>query len=220
MSIETTGLAKADTFQATAATPAGFVKNNAAGDLLLGEPGSAWTLHQACDLTSDVNSAGGGTVVNFTGLNGDVDEVYLLLARFVIPASTGTNMSLAPNGVVTDINYLATVLVQRTNGTTGLFAGTPLVISQSNGGHPDTTQFVRCLFHVKTGTFRFYNCQQLTAPIVSSASFHFGINYQGVWRDTVTNVTSLAIVTPAGGTPTIAASVANPASFYLYKLDN
>ncbi len=222
MSIETTGLAKADTFQATAGTIAGFVKNNAAGDLLLGEPGSAWTLHQAVDLVADVNSAGGGTVVNFTGLNGDVDEVYLLLYRHVFPTSAGgINLNLAPNGIVTDPNFLATVLVQRTNGTTGVFAGAGgLVIGQSNAGHLDTHQYGRVLFHAKTGVHRFYECQTLTAPVVSTAGHHFGTNFQGAWRETTTNITSLAIATRFGANPTIAASPSNPASFYLYKLDN
>lgn len=222
MSIKTDGLTKADTFQASAATVAGFVKNDPSGNLLLGEPGSAWTLHQAFDLTADVNSAGGGTVVNFTGLNGDVDEVYLLLYRFVFPITAlGVNLNLAPNGIVTDSSMTGSLQVLRTGGTTGIFvrAGA-LTIGQSNSGHPATTQVGRCLFHAKTGVHRFYECEQITAPVVSSGSHHFGLNFQGAWRESTTNITSLAIATRFGGNPTIAASVANPASFYLYKLDN
>ena len=222
MSIETTGLAKADTFQATAATPAGFVKNDASGNLLLGEPGSAWTLHQAFDFTSDINSAGGGTAVNFTGLNGDVDEVYLLLCRFVFPGTTGVNMNLAPNGVLTSVDYAASALLQRADGSRVSFNanGTTMPICQSNNGHPDTTHCIRLHFHAKSGVHRTWEAQEQTAPVVSSNSYHFGFTRQGGWRDTVTNVTSLALITNAGGTPTILGSVANPASFYLYKLDN
>ncbi len=222
MSIETTGLAKADTFQATAATPAGFVKNDASGNLLLGEPGSAWVLHQAFDFTSDINSAGGGTAVTFTGLNGDLDEVYLLLCRFVIRGTSGVNMNLAPNGVLTSADYAASALLQRADGTRVSFnaVGTSMPITQSNNGHPDTTHSIRLYFHAKSGVHRMWNAQEHTAPVVSTNSFHFGFTRQGGWRDTVTNLTSLELITNGGVNPVIEASVASPASFYLYKLDN
>lgn len=95
MSIKTDGIINAGDFKVTDTVDAGFVKNNAAGDLLFGQAASAWNLIEKKDITSAVTS------ITFTGLNGTVEKQYMLIYRC---KSAGANLTanelvvVKPNG--------------------------------------------------------------------------------------------------------------------------
>ncbi len=97
MSIETAGQVAADNFQATAATPAGFVKNDASGNFLLGQSGSAWTLVETFVVPALTSAFTFATV-----LDGDVDFQYrIVYTASVTSLGAGDRIYLRPNGVMT-----------------------------------------------------------------------------------------------------------------------
>ncbi len=72
MSIKTTGQLQGENLK-TVPTAAGFVKNDASGNFLFGQVGSAWTFLETKILaTAETN-------ISFTGLNGVVDRAYRLV---------------------------------------------------------------------------------------------------------------------------------------------
>lgn len=84
MSIETPGQIEALDFKTSQSVTAGFVKNKADGEFEYGQAGSAWDLIEAKEITTNLDDVGADPftvqprAITFSGLNGDVDEIYLL----------------------------------------------------------------------------------------------------------------------------------------------
>ncbi len=195
MSIDTTGLIEADNFQGTAAQ-AGFVKNDASGNLLLGETGSAWTLIETFVAPSDITDFTFAAV-----LDGDVDYQYRIIytaGPFVTVA--GTRIFLRPNGVTTG----QLTLSSRWGFDPRASFSTPnLVLAQVVGltAPPGVASTMRLYgdfdFTAHTGQQRILNGDQAEQrPLVSRTN---GYLHWGKWSDTTTNITSLKVETDGLG---------------------
>lgn len=123
MSIETTGLLESANYKTSQVVIPGHLKNDAAGNFLFGQAGSAWTFLQTISPLTDVAS------IAFAGLNGNVDLGYRLIWELNIPVGgpvlSDYRVYLRPNGVVGSSNSLINIgsssaAPTRTFDTTGL----------------------------------------------------------------------------------------------------
>ncbi len=97
MSIETTGQLEAEDFKTSQSVAEGFVKNKADGEFEYGQAGSAWELIEAKEITTNLDSGFANRLV-FSGLNGEVDDDYMLLFRGRYNDSLGAS-GPGPGGV-------------------------------------------------------------------------------------------------------------------------
>ena len=208
MSIETPGLIEADNFQGTAAQ-AGFVKNDASGNLLLGETGSAWTLIETFVAGSDITDFTFAAV-----LNGDVDYQYRIVysaGPFVTTA--GTRIFLRPNALTT-----GQLTLSRRWGFNGdaSFSTPNLVLAQvvnltAPAGVASTMRLYGDFdFTAHTGQQRILNGQQAEQRPLSGRTN--GYLHWGKWDDTVTNITSLKVETDGNN------FIPNGSEWALYKV--
>ncbi len=187
MSINTPGLIEADNFQGTAAQ-AGFVKNDASGNFLLGESGSGWTLIE--------NFVVPALTASFTfaaTLNGDVDFQY----RIVYSASgfalmAGNRIFLSPNAVTTGQETLSRRFGFSGNGG---FQWPKLVLAQFVTLGVNLSLFGDFDFTAHTGSQRILNGTQAARRAGGASAKPNGYFHYGKWNDTTTNITSLKVET-------------------------
>lgn len=186
MSLETTGSLKAEDFKA-APTAAGFVKNDASGNFLLGETGSAWTLLETKLVAVATQS------IIFTGLNGNTDRAYRLIYSNPLPLTAiDSRWELRPNGLV----GTRTRVFEINNGGT-LSSYTAVGLLCSNTILPATPgpmySFGMLEFYAEASGFnrrQFKSQEVVSAPSVNKTS---GTQFFGQWNDSTTLVTSLEI---------------------------
>ena len=190
MSIETPGLIEADNFQGTAAQ-AGFVKNDASGNFMLGETGSAWTLIENFVVPSDT------TDFTFAAtLNGDVDFQYRIVYTAFQPVFfAGLRLFLRPNAITTG----GETITRRygMNGNAG-FLMPGLVLAQVNAHTLEAQLYGDFDFTAHTGQQRLLVGQQSENKISASGPVFSRTNgylHYGKWADTTTNITSLKVET-------------------------
>ena len=198
MAIETTGSFKGNTFKTSqGALAGGFVKNDGAGLFSYDEgppaaapDGSVWDHIQ----TQTIGGPDTDSVV-FTGLDGDVDDVYKLVFNGVdYPSVVTTNYQLRPNGVVpagpafvSQAMRIRTSVVDNTTFTFGYW----FLANSANFYFSG-----RVYIDAKTGQHRQYQAVlQQSRQAVSDVVVTRGTGY---WTDTATNITSLEINTPSG----------------------
>jgi len=196
MSIETTGLFKGNTFKTSQASLAGgFVKNDAGGLFSYDEgppaaapDGSIWDFIQTKTIGASTNS------VVFTGLNGDVDDVYKLVYSGIDYPGVTTNFQVRPNGIVpTGTDFVAQAMLFTTvpvANPTFTFTYWPLI----NEGNIYLSG--RVYITAKTGVPRtFTTMSQASSRTLAPLT---NLWATGFWTDTTTNITSLEIFTPSG----------------------
>jgi hypothetical protein len=124
------------------------------------------------------------STITFSNLNGDVDGIYLLIARLKITANS--IVTLKPNGLATNL------LSEWTESIAGVGTSrndrTDLILAGDNGGTMLAKTF-QAHFYAKSGVVRTYTS---TYGVASSDRYSVGSS-AGYWNETVTNVTSLVI---------------------------
>lgn len=187
MSIKTDGLIEAGPFKVTAPVTAGFVKNDASGNLLFGQAASAWDLIEFKVFSSPP------TLHSFDAvLDGDVDDTYQIVFQAFGPASAGfTTGNIIFNGLAptTDQRFVST-----NTFTTGQFAnlGSGWQCWREFGSTTSTSGiYGRVIIHAKTGKVRTGE-SWMSAERLFGASFRtFETHYAQRWNDTTTNITSI-----------------------------
>ncbi len=192
MSIDTTGSFKGNALKTSQAVAGGFVKNDAAGLFSYdnGPPaaapdGSIWDFIQTKNITVDANS------VVFSGLDGDVDDVYKLVWTGVDYPGATTNWQLRPNGVTTGL--FSQGMLHRT-----LVAGNPVFTFSYWCMHNEGNVYFagRAYVSAKTGAPRQFFCEdQISEKATTKVQKAI---LSGYWSDTTTNITSLEVNTPSG----------------------
>lgn len=128
------------------------------------------------------------TGYTFAGLDGDVDEIYVLLYRLIKATSTATQVDVEPNGLTT--NQESRGQYFGTAGTGVLNSTTMRILSNGTAGIGDIEAGWAQL-HAKTGTFRSMRADWTQAPVAGGV---YGISMASVWADSVTNITSLGVI--------------------------
>jgi len=161
------------------ATQVGTFTLNAQG--LISSAGNVSITGGALQLVEHKSVGADTQEVTFSGLNGDTDLVYLLLARIVNDAGVAVIYDLQPNGTTTNqrFSYLAW-----TSAATANVGGTTMAVGQLAA--TDTGLFV-VWFYAKTGETRLSFGQNLTADSTAIS----GRNVVAIWNETATNVTSI-----------------------------
>lgn len=172
----------------------------------LGESG-IWTLIYSTDLTSATMS------VNMSGLNGNSDELYVIIARVKGYAGGAATYSLRPNGFVA--NQRCTY-VRNANNVWGSGTATILEVGRAQavaGENVTLTFFIVLHSSYSTGgttVFRSYfsfcggSSQSVTGTYVSL--------YGGAWADPSTNMTSITFYSTW--------SMQIGSSFRMYRIEN
>lgn len=148
-----------------------------------------WAPNLAAELIESVDVATDVSSVTFSGLSGDDDEVYLIVARILNGESVAKSIYLEPNGVTQ--NQQSTRL-RWTDSTTSVDGVNYLKLG-SFGGGSDVMQ-VDAIFFAKSGQNRTMRSNEVR----ESGTDGLGSIYSGVWFDTTTVVTSLEISSSSG----------------------
>ena len=174
---------------------AGFMKNDGAGNFLFGEAGggggggvgTGWELIEVKDITVDA------TTVTFSGLDGDVDGEYMMLFRLRTPLASIVNYTIEPNGISASQNTIRRTTVAATT-TTATFP----TLNFASAGNVTIKQWIGVVhLDAKTGTTARQIVSNSTTRLTGLTVATGGLrrsNYGGSWDDTVTNITSLDIV--------------------------
>ncbi len=194
MSIETDGLIEASPFKVTATVPAGFVKNNAAGELEFGQAASAW------DLIEFKVKTGSGNFGTFAAvLDGDVDDTYQVMWQYIAPSTGGFSRGqITFNGVTPhpDARY-----VSHQTWNTGMqdSLGAGWQVWSEFGSTSKAGVYCRAIIHAKTGKVRTGESWASAQRIFSGNLRSFEIHHAQRWNDTTTNITSIGISGDLGG---------------------
>ncbi len=187
MSIKTDGLLEGGTFKVTAPVTAGFVKNNASGELVLGQAASAWDLIEFKGFSAPLGDHYFDAV-----LDGDVDETYQVIFQSFGPASsTNTTGRIIFNGFTTVPGYRFTSL---TSFTTGQFRnlGDGWQCWREFGGSTSTAAtYGRCIIHAKSGKVRTGESWMSGQRKFGAPWRTFETHYAQRWNDTTTNITQI-----------------------------
>lgn len=172
----------------------GFVKNLADGTLTFdnagsGGSGTGWELVERKVIASDVGS------ITFSGLDGDVDEQYMLIAHEIAPVSGGANytITMRPNGATT-LQHSFIISSPSSSGVRSPANFTDIrwrpVYFRAADIVVDSTIWITA----KTGDIRVVRSY---AGAVGVSVFPGGIGLEmstARWQDTAANITSLDIV--------------------------
>ncbi|MEK0325085.1 MAG: hypothetical protein QQN63_05210 [Nitrosopumilus sp.] len=191
MSIKTDGLVEAGPFKVTTSVAAGFVKNNASGELEFGQAASAW------DLIA-FNTAVGGVLPDFTGLNGDVDDTYQLIFQGLGRSSTANSRGgLRINGAFPALSAPTRFASQSTTSiATGRREGNSWRLWAEGGAFIPGAFYGRAIIHAKSGKVRTGESWMAAGRPVPGAPAGvrvFEQHFVQRWNDTTTNIISLGI---------------------------
>lgn len=131
----------------------------------------------------DFDSA--GTSHTFAGLDGDEDEIYLLVFRIIKNGAPTITTTIRPNGLTTN---QATQQFHR--GTNSGNTSTSTVLMAGDGGASGSVETGRVWIHAKTGTRRTFESlriQTVSSDLLLVEAFAY-------WNETATNITSLEVV--------------------------
>lgn len=219
MSIQTPGQIEANALQTTASVAAGFVKNDASGNLLFGEAASAWDLIQTQDFATQGPV---GTPVSFSGLNGDVDETYQLIIRSFIASGNGglgqpSNLVLKVNGDPAASSNLYRSALHDGGTLPPQGYTTQLFLWRQIGSKASFFVYGRWVIHAKSDNFA-RNIHGRIAYRGNSGSGS-GQNMVGCYRHPTANIVSLEVHLTLPTTPlNLGNRIQADSSFSLYKI--
>lgn len=158
----------------------------------------------ALELVESKDFSVAGTSHSFAGIDGDTDEVYQLEYRIIKDTASAMLVTIQPNGITTNQDSY-----ERYDGTSsGSAHYTDLRIVDSGVGSVGDVHGGRLWFHSKSGAHRVG--QSLWSEVAAGT---YILQATLVWREIVTNITSLDIVSD------VALGI-GPGSFLrLYKLN-
>ncbi len=203
---------KAPGYNVEGSPAAGFVKNDGSGNFTFGEPGggggigTGWELVERKVIASDVGS------ITFSGLDGDVDEQYMLIAHEIAPVSGGANytITMQPNGATT-LQHSFIVSSPSSSGVRSPANFTDIrwrpVYFRAADVVVDSTIWITA----KTGNIRVVRGYAGGAGV---SVFPGGLGLEMTtarWTDTATNITSLDIVA------SVADGIGAGSTYCLYK---
>lgn len=139
------------------------------------------------ELVDDQTLSGAATSVTLSGLDGDTDEVYLLLYRIIKNVVATINTDLRPNGVTTNrttyLDYIGSAGAGAANTTDWHIGG--------NGSGGTGGVEAGCLWlDAKTGARR-TGCGEW---VISDGGTHQIVRFMIDWTDTAANITTLDVV--------------------------
>lgn len=163
------------------------VTRNAMGPVIASDSA---VLTSALDLIENKDIAAPATSVTFAGLNGDTDEVYLLVYRLVKNTAAVMLTTLRPNGVTTNqrttYNYSGW---QGGGPVSGAFNITTMEIG-ANGGASGALEFGHLWITAKTGFARMGHGHWAQSDGADLLSIVNAMH----WTDTAANIVSLDVV--------------------------
>lgn len=130
------------------------------------------------------------TSLVFSGLNGDIDEIYQLYFRFLNPVAANGTVAMAANFVA---NTTAFFLFNNIGSTASGAAGTAGQICRLHASSPTTGSLK---FFAKTGSLRIWNGD---ANEPDGLGAYSSGSYSTRCNDTATNVTSLTLTSSVVG---------------------
>lgn len=158
---------------------------------LQGVTGSGSSSPGAEVLISDFVFGADDTHHEFTGLDGDTDQEYVLEYRVIKAVIANTMLFLRPNALTT--NQKTAGRFTLSSGASGDFSSAaPMVLGSNNGGAATAGDVVcgRVYIFAQTGTKRLF--------VGTRSEWQDGllidVTQSAVWTDTATNLTSLDIV--------------------------
>jgi len=196
---------EAPNYNVSAGVSAGFVKNDGSGNFTFGELGGSggggigtgWELVERKVIASDTTS------ITFSGLDGDTDEQYMLMAHETPPVSAGADylITLRPNGATT----LQQTFYISSPSSSGLRFATNFLDIRWRGTYQRAIGIVidsTIWISAKSGDIRVMKAFTGGAGNNPAQSFPTGLGLEMTtsrWRDTVANITSLDIVASTAG---------------------
>jgi len=134
-------------------------------------------------------------LITFTGLNGDVDQVYEYDAYIVWGGNADVNVSINPNGLTTNKGMRALLWLPSVWSQFG-FADWLLAENPTNAATNGGYTIARGTIYAKSGKAR-----SLANAISDNFSTAAGVEFahymfNGWWKDTITNLTSLQFSHP------------------------
>ena len=162
------------------------VSNEGYANGALGLPGAGAGMLELVE-SKDFGSA--ATSYTFSGLDGDTDEVYVLVFRVKKAVASAMNIELQPNAATT--NQVSSGHFAGPSGASGVLNNTTLRLMEDGDATNGNISAGVAVIEAKTGILRTMRCQwtvALASPAVYSAHF------AGVWNETATNITSLVFI--------------------------
>lgn len=198
MSITTPGLVEAGPWKVTAPVSAGFVKNDASGNLLFGQAASAW------DFIEFKNTSSGGFGSFATVLDGNTDEVYLVEWQgFGTSSAAGSNGRFTLNLVeIPTLGGTVGGLYHSTSGssTPGISGVAEWRLWSEGGTAVAMSHFGRAIIYAKSGKFRTGHVWSYSRRGPAALSSNV-VLVRGAfrWTNTTTNITRIGFTSTFGG---------------------
>ncbi len=201
MSIKTPGASESNTFKTTNADASvpGFMTNDATGLFEYGVLGPAVGTPVGASMWDFIEEQPipvSTTSITFSGLNGDDDKVYKIVAHLNrARAAIGTSplWRIRPNGIFSSVTQQTTQFRMRTSNIEQVFTHPGLVMFAPNDGIIVLTTY----FYAESGKIR---TMRSRAPFKFFDSGAFGPQargfdnfFSGFWNDSTTVVTSLLL---------------------------
>ena len=181
---------------------------SSAGAALSALGGLDETAHDLLDHTGLMGVGGGGLTLierkeflvnaasySFTGLDGDVDETYVLKGNFFHSTGGGNdNVYLRPNGIALGGNFSG----NQTNFSAATVQGSALAgfwLANVPAGNPDWPTMTEARFDAARTLAGLARRRQYGARLDGWNQIFLVI---GVWNETATNVTSLLVAADSG----------------------
>ena len=187
MSIRTDGLIEASPFKVTDSVAAGFVKNDASGNLLFGQAASAWDLVEFKVFSGSVPAIHSFDAV----LDGDVDDTYQIMFQGS-GVTTGGNSrgSIIFNGLAATVDQRFVSTQTWTTGQSANF-GVRWQVWNEFGSTSRPAFYGRAIVHAKTGKVRTGESWMSAERTFSGSQRTFETHFSQRWNDTTTNITSI-----------------------------
>jgi len=185
MSIKTDGIIEGGPFKVTDGSPAGFVKNNAAGELEFGQAASAWDLIEFKTFSGFAGSGEFDAV-----LDGDVDDTYQVIFQAFARASANVSRTIMTFNNVVPANTRFVSTETHTTGQNRVTGASWQVAREYIGAGSHAAIYGRVIIHAKTGKVRTGE-SWMTAERFAGSWRTFETHYAQRWNDTTTNITSI-----------------------------
>lgn len=144
----------------------------------------------ALELIENFDFGGDATSHSFAGLDGDTEEVYLLVYKIIKAVAAATNVDLKPNGTATNQEMRAAYYG---SGGTGNLNATALRISSNGAAAVGWIDAGQAWIDAKTGTKRTVRANYLQSDPAAGTNI-YEIDAACVWNENATNITSIDVV--------------------------
>ncbi len=150
---------------------------------ITGGPGTSWQM-----VSRQVVTAASASTITFSGLNGDVDQVYRLVIKIKHNLAYGTSGILVrPNGD-SGANYINSNVYGNSSGPFGSYnSGQTGIFIHGGGANQNTISVGEMVLNAETGNPR------VATVAINQGNSLVSVLWSGTWSNTATNITSLVI---------------------------